>query len=141
MTSEQVLNASYKRAFHTQRLLAQMLPASFFFFVRYPSKLVFYIRGGKRGKVNFHNLMEIPRFLLANLILIFNLGKDRTAENKKSLFEKLTKKQTNKKIYSSRCDLGASKECEVLSEHSSHSDYWHRCYYIFFYFSSVFFNK
>ena len=41
--------------------------------------------------------MEIPRFLLANLILIFSLGKDRTAENKKSLFEKLTKKQKNKK--------------------------------------------
>ena len=62
----------------------------------------------------------------------------RTAEIKESLFEELMKKQKNKKVYSSRCDLGASKECKLLSEHSSHSDYWHRCYYILFYFSSVF---
>ena len=71
---------------------------------------------------------------LPPLILIFNLGKSRTVGNKKSLFEKLTKKQKNKKIYSSRCDLGASIECELLSEHSMHSDYWHKCHYIFFIF-------
>ena len=71
------------------------------------------------------------------LVLIFNLATDRTAEIKESLFEELMKKQKNKKVYSSRCDLGASIEWELLSEHSMHSDYWHRCYYILFYFSSV----
>lgn len=40
-------------------------------------------------------------------------------------FQELMKKQKNKKVYSSRCDLGASIECELLNEHSMHSDYWH----------------
>ena len=82
-----------------------------------------------------------PSSLLYYLVLIFSLATDRTAEIKESLFEELMKKQKNKKVYSSRCDLGASIECKLLSEHSSHSDYWHRCHYILFYFSSVFFNK
>ena len=37
----------FRWAFHTQRLLAQMLPVSFFFFVRYPSKFVFYVEEGR----------------------------------------------------------------------------------------------
>ena len=49
----------------------------------------------------------------------------RIAEIKESLFEKLMKKQKNKKVYSSRCDLGASMECKPISEHSIRSDYWH----------------
>ena len=40
MTSEQVLNASYKRAFHTQRLLAHFTSIYFLFFVRDSNKLV-----------------------------------------------------------------------------------------------------
>ena len=61
-------------------------------------------------------------FFPKNKILIFTSGANR---------------KKNKKEAGSRCDLGASIECEPLCKHSTHSDYWHRCYLLLFYFSSV----
>ena len=36
-----------------------------------------------------------------------------------------------------KCDLGASMECKLISEHFIRSDYWHIYPTFFFYFSSV----
>ena len=61
-------------------------------------KLVFYVGEGKGEYGSVFCLSEIPPLPPStNLILIFNLEKDRTVRNKKSLFEELTKNRKIKK--------------------------------------------
>ena len=59
------------------------------------------------------------------------------ARLKEDMLAMLAGANKQKKKYWIKCDLGVSKECEPISEHSSRNDYWHILPVFLFSFSSV----